>query len=1567
MSFGGQKNDVPVEELNPGGTTSKVVTMADVKYGEASQVKVTLKNTELFTLKDYSYTASPNDSGFTITSPDPSLDCTRDAGVKYNESCGLLISYLPTTGVPPHNTDFVFSFKNPKGETVEFKVSFTAPSLLADLVVTSTDLTFLKTQIYGSVASSPDYLEKEIHVTNHGTGTPVTLTSIALTGTEFSDVSAGAGYCTVGSSVAGDGGSCIVKVRYRPTQSGEKTSTLTIAGVTPDATSVTADPAALSVTAVALTSNSATMDFGTFLIGSGTNPRISATFTNPHSDTASLAESCTPAITGAQFSIQSTTCTGTLTDAASCNVVVEFNPGAVSADYTGSLSLTCDKRAGSTTVAITGTAMLVQPLLQLTDDRGNTTYANTIALSDITGATGNANNIVDLTPAYREATYTVKNAGLATANTLALSGLSGVFSVPGGSDACTGNNLAPAATCTFKLRYTPATDNETTSQTLTVGSVSAVSGLSYTAVVAAVKGTSIPVPKLRLIDDHGNVVYANTIALSDITGATGNANNIVDLTPTNRDVTYTLKNVGAASASSFAITGLSGVMNLVDASNNCAAATLALNQTCTFVVRYTPATDNETTSQTLTVTGTSAITSAAHTATVTAVKGTSIPVPKLRLIDDRGNTTYANTIALSDITGATGNTNNIVNLTPTTRDVTYTLKNVGNASVTSFAMTGLSGVMSLVGGSNNCAAATLALNQTCTFVVRYTPATDNETTSQTLTVTGTSAITSATTTAVVTAVKGTSIPIPSLKLIDDRGNAVYTNTIALSDITGATGDTNNILNLTPTTRDVTYTLKNVGTASATSFAMSGLSGVMSVVGGSNNCASATLATNQTCTFVVRYTPTTDNETTSQTLTVTGASTITAASYTATVTAVKGTSLPIPKLRLIDDRGNTTYANTIALSDITGLTDDANNIVNKTPSSRDVTYTLKNVGNASVNTITITGLSGTMAVAGAGLNTCAPLTLATNDTCTFVVRYTPATNNETTSQTMTVTGTSTVTATNVNAAVTAVKGTSITAASLSILSGTPVELGPIATGANTNSNTLVLHNSGIQTATGLTFNFVNDSQSVYSSITTGLATPCGSSLAGGASCDLKVKFTPSLAGAFGALLRVAGSQSGDNFDTSLKAVAQKEDLSGTGAGFDLDGVESHATFDADRVYVASRYKNGASDYQPVITTCSRTATGSVNAATCSRLNLKTLFGGAGSNFAGSQAGSGPKIAHYGTKLFVAIENQDTSLGGDAANSTKTLVVCNKPPVVGNPIDSSTCTRTIIDSTAGSGQYVSIAATSTKVFIASMNISKKLLIHACTFNNASTSNPDLAASCASTDAGSLADEAYHPSIGFVDLGGSGQKVIVSTRQQAAPDGLRIFICSFNSSNNAMTTCTSSTSSGIDNSGVVDTTSGSGRYSNLAIDSTTLYIAHQVGADDTQLRLSKCSFTAATNAITASPCTTTTVSSASGTGGMPQVALSTTRAWVSSVSVPNDFGYWDPETAGSINVWKCTKASMVCAGSTYYTQAISQGLGSFYSRSLVYDSTYNIFLSTFENSSTGGTKRLGFLSLGVLPELP
>lgn len=282
--------------------------------------------------------------------------------------------------------------------------------------------------------------------TNSGAATATLSLAPALTtGTRFSITG---GTCANGGTIVA-GATCTLTVTFTPAGLATYNDTITL---TYNNGSVAGQTATRAISGTGVTAASLSIAANTFSNTAFGATHAAVTFTATNSGGAAATLSLAPALTtGTRFTITGGTCVngGTIAGGATCTVTVTFTPAGV-AVYNDTITLTYHNglAAGQTaTRAITGTGVTAATL--------------SIAASTITSTYVGAS--------VGPVTFTVTNTGGVPATlSLAPALTTGTnFAITGGT--CTnGASIAAAGTCTVLVTFTPLSNNDSISDTITL-------------------------------------------------------------------------------------------------------------------------------------------------------------------------------------------------------------------------------------------------------------------------------------------------------------------------------------------------------------------------------------------------------------------------------------------------------------------------------------------------------------------------------------------------------------------------------------------------------------------------------------------------------------------------------------------------------------------------------------------------------------------------------------------------------------------------------------------------------------------------------------------------------------------------------------------------------------------------------------------------------------------------------------------------------------------------------------------------------------------------------------------
>ena len=351
------------------------------------------------------------------------------------------------------------------------------------------------------------------------------------------------------------------------------------------------------------------------------------------------------------------TCGSSLAAAASCVLMVSFTPTTIGA-MPATLTITDNAANSPQTVSLTGSGSAVPvPIASLS--------ASTLSFPVTAPAVTSAAQSV-----------TLSNTGSATLTgvTLALAGISPNDFAQ--TSTCTGT-LAPAATCTASVTFTPAAASTAYSASLVFTDNSAgVVGSTQTVALSGAGAAPTPVAQATL----------SATALTFPSTAIGSS-----ATPQ----TITLTNPGNAMLTGIGV-ALSGTGF---ADTNACGSTLAAGASCVISVGFTPTTAT-------TATGTLSVTSsAASSPQAVALTGTGTPAPAPIATFSATSVTFPGTTATS-----------------TSAAMSVTLTNTGNAmlNLTGIQLSGSTASSFAI--SNSTCGTTLAAAAACTLSFTFTPA-----------------------------------------------------------------------------------------------------------------------------------------------------------------------------------------------------------------------------------------------------------------------------------------------------------------------------------------------------------------------------------------------------------------------------------------------------------------------------------------------------------------------------------------------------------------------------------------------------------------------------------------------------------------------------------------------------------------------------------------------------------------------------------------------------------------------------------------------------------------------------
>ena len=381
------------------------------------------------------------------------LDRTVISGnfIIYSTSCeattisGITVDGLGTGGYCAVNVQFTpASVAQGLTGTLTFYYSLTGSSTVNQSTVT---LTGNGIAASGTISLNPYSLSfnaepqgvtsalQYIYIQNPG-NTPLSVTSLTVTGTNASDFSVTASNCgAVPFTISAGQANCYIGVQFTPGGTGARgPATLSVASSAGTQTATLTGTGVAASLAIGLTPTS--MNLGSIVVAAN-GPYEYVYLRNTGTETVTFSGN--PAISGtnaADFTL-SNSCgisSGAILAAGStCYVQVRFKPSVASAE---SATLTFTDTAGTQTLALSGTGVAASPAPYLSD------YLISYN-TQVVGTTSPLNTYV----------YFYNNTGAAI--TLGNIGITGSFLLPAGYDTCSGHTIANSSNCYAYVEFAP--------------------------------------------------------------------------------------------------------------------------------------------------------------------------------------------------------------------------------------------------------------------------------------------------------------------------------------------------------------------------------------------------------------------------------------------------------------------------------------------------------------------------------------------------------------------------------------------------------------------------------------------------------------------------------------------------------------------------------------------------------------------------------------------------------------------------------------------------------------------------------------------------------------------------------------------------------------------------------------------------------------------------------------------------------------------------------------------------------------------------------------------------------
>ena len=580
---------------------------------------------------------------------------TCPASLAANASCSVSITFSPTAA--GSRTASVTFTDNATGSPQSVGLSGTGQVPSFTLNFSPSSLTFAL-QNTGSTSTA-----QSVTVTNNG-NSPVTFSSIALTGANSGDFAISNNSCPVGAGSLAATSSCSVSVTFSPSANGSRIAAITFtdnASGSPQSVGLTGTG---QVPTYTLNLNPGSLTFA--LQNTGTTSAAQAvTITNNGNSAVTFSSIALTGANPGDYSISADTCpvgSGNLAANSSCSLSVKFSPTA-NGTRTAAVTFTDNANGSPQSIGLTGTGQV--PTVTLGANPGSLTFSS---------------QITQTTSAAQGVTITSNGNSPATFSSIALTGANpGDFAIS--SDTCPvgAGSLAANASCSVSVTFTPTAAGARTA------SITFTDNANGSPQTIALSGTGTA-PTISLGANPGSLTFS-----SQIDGTTSAA----------QGVTITNNGNAAATFSSIALTGANpGDFSISSDTCPVGSGNLAVNASCSVSVKFTP-----------TAAG-------ARTASITFTDNANGSPQTIPLSGTGTAPTYTLNLNPGSLTYALQNTGT------TSGAQSVTVTNTGNSPVTfsSIALTGANaGDYSITADTCPVTSNSLAASASCAVSVTFSP------------------------------------------------------------------------------------------------------------------------------------------------------------------------------------------------------------------------------------------------------------------------------------------------------------------------------------------------------------------------------------------------------------------------------------------------------------------------------------------------------------------------------------------------------------------------------------------------------------------------------------------------------------------------------------------------------------------------------------------------------------------------------------------------------------------------------------------------------------------------------
>jgi hypothetical protein len=243
------------------------------------------------------------------------------ATVAAGGSCYIYLQFTPTTTGWETATLQIFNSTGASPQLVDLYGTGAAQTQITDL--SPNEINFNTVLLGSSSGATANYF----YIYNKGT-TPMTFTSMNITGTNSGDFTLGTTTCPSGTATLAAGGSCYVYVVFTPQAVGPRSAVITIADSAPDSGETVSLEGIGQAPATYLTTNPNYLAFAAQILNTTSAGQYFYIY-NQGTTAISLTSKTIVGTNAGDFAMGATTCTATIAVNGNCYIYVTFTPSLV--------------------------------------------------------------------------------------------------------------------------------------------------------------------------------------------------------------------------------------------------------------------------------------------------------------------------------------------------------------------------------------------------------------------------------------------------------------------------------------------------------------------------------------------------------------------------------------------------------------------------------------------------------------------------------------------------------------------------------------------------------------------------------------------------------------------------------------------------------------------------------------------------------------------------------------------------------------------------------------------------------------------------------------------------------------------------------------------------------------------------------------------------------------------------------------------------------------------------------------------------------------------------------------